>query len=53
MEPWQAQTGPAVRGDSSIIEEHIRMLSENPDYEVIYRIISEQITKRKNKEKTE
>jgi len=29
------------------------MLSENPDYEVIYRIISEQITKRKNKEKTE
>lgn len=47
MEPWQAQTGPAVRGDSFIIQEHLKMLSNNPDYQEIYRLLSEQIMKHK------
>lgn len=45
--PEKAQTGPAVRGDRSIIEKHIKLL-EGEEKE-IYQILSEAILKRYNR----
>lgn len=44
MSPHEAQTGPAVRNDTSIIEKHLEML-DDANYKEIYRLISEQIYK--------
>ncbi|MBP1676230.1 MAG: hypothetical protein H6Q20_789 [Bacteroidetes bacterium] len=38
--PAQAQTGPAVRYDTKIIEKHLEMLNGNPQLQHIYREIS-------------
>lgn len=45
MEPVEAQTGPAVRGDIPVIEAHLHMLQERKmDKEAeIYRLMSESI----------
>ncbi len=43
IEPKEAQTGPAIRGDKNIIEEHIKMLSENSDLQSIYKTLSNRI----------
>ncbi len=40
-----SQTGPAKRGDQKTINKHLEMLSENPDYQNIYKQISDLITK--------
>ncbi len=45
MSPASAQTGPAVRGDRKVIEEHLKLLSENPEYAELYRLISIDINK--------
>lgn len=45
MSPASAQTGPAVRGDRKVIDEHLRLLSENPEYAELYRLISIDINK--------
>ena len=45
MSPASAQTGPAVRGDRKVIDEHFRLLSENPEYAELYRLISIDINK--------
>ena len=42
--PRDMQTGPAKRGDSSIIREHLGMLSSKPRYREIYKLISQSIT---------
>lgn len=42
--PAVAQTGPAVRGDASVIESHIERLSAFPDTARLYRILSDSIT---------
>ena len=45
VKPLFVQTGPAMRGDMEIIEKHLEMLSELPDYKEIYKLISESIIK--------
>lgn len=45
MSPLQAQTGPAVRGDRKVVNEHLDLLKENPEYAEIYRLISTDINK--------
>jgi predicted short-subunit dehydrogenase-like oxidoreductase (DUF2520 family) len=41
--PFAGQTGPAVRGDLVIVEEHLRLLSDQPRYQRLYRLLSESI----------
>lgn len=41
--PEAAQTGPAVRHDSGTIESHIELLSFSPDYQKLYRLVTEMI----------
>lgn len=43
LNPRQAQTGPAARGDRNIMDSHEKMLSSNPDLKELYHIISESI----------
>lgn len=49
VKPMFMQTGPAMRGDMEIIEKHLEMLSELPDYKEIYKIISDSIIKQQMK----
>ncbi len=46
MPPIQAQTGPAKRGDKTVIEKHLAMLEDKKDVQQIYKILSEAIMKR-------
>jgi predicted short-subunit dehydrogenase-like oxidoreductase (DUF2520 family) len=41
--PRASQTGPAKRGDSKIIEEHLAMLKKEPSMQKIYKLLSESI----------
>lgn len=41
--PRKMQTGPAVRNDRKIMQKHIEMLGNNPDYQMIYTLLSEKI----------
>ncbi|MEE4199059.1 MAG: Rossmann-like and DUF2520 domain-containing protein [Bacteroidales bacterium] len=43
MTPLDAQTGPARRNDKKTLEMHLEMLKDNPDFEKIYRFVSESI----------
>jgi predicted short-subunit dehydrogenase-like oxidoreductase (DUF2520 family) len=43
MPPVEAQTGPAVRNDKNIINEHLSMLNDNPKLKNLYIAISENI----------
>lgn len=43
ISPRAAQTGPAKRGDSKIIEEHLAMLEKEPALQKIYKLLSESI----------
>lgn len=45
MSPLKAQTGPAVRGDRKVVNEHLDLLKDNPEYAGIYRLISTDINK--------
>ena len=45
MSPQDAQTGPAVRGDRKVINEHLELLKDYPEYAEIYRLISKDINK--------
>lgn len=45
LSPAQAQTGPAVRHDKTIINKHLTMLEKYPDWQKIYQQISENIQK--------
>lgn len=49
VKPLFVQTGPAMRGDMEIIEKHLEMLSELPDYKEIYKLISESIINQQRK----
>ena len=51
-DPVKAQTGPAVRNDQNVIQKHLEMLKDSPEFEKIYRFVSESIfdlNSRKNK----
>ncbi|MDE5901953.1 MAG: DUF2520 domain-containing protein [Muribaculaceae bacterium] len=41
--PSKAQTGPAVRGDSAVIEAHLKALGNFPDTARLYRLLSDAI----------
>ena len=43
MSPADAQTGPALRGDDKILNQHLQMLEKHPDYQVVYKILSQSI----------
>lgn len=43
LSPRQAQTGPAVRYDTNVMDAHLIMLSEYPAMQDIYRMLSESI----------
>ena len=45
MSPADAQTGPAVRGDRKVIDEHLALLKDYPEYAGLYRQISTDINK--------
>lgn len=47
ISPENAQTGPAKRGDNSIIDKHLALLNSleiNPDWQKIYQLLSKNIT---------
>ncbi len=43
MNPKDAQTGPAKRGDTKIIEKHLSYLEKYPKYQAVYQAITESI----------
>lgn len=43
LSPKEAQTGPAIRGDSKVISRHLDSLSSSPDLQNIYRLLTEYI----------
>lgn len=43
LPPLEAQTGPAVRYDENIINKQLEMLKDNPEYQEIYRLLSQSI----------
>lgn len=43
--PSRMQTGPAIRGDRETIEKHLLLLEKYPEWQGIYRVISEDISK--------
>lgn len=45
--PIDAQTGPAIRNDQDVMTEHLKMLSDFPDLQEIYRVLSNSILKHK------
>lgn len=45
--PIDVQTGPAVRDDRSTLEKHLKFLSSDPDWQLIYQKLSDLISKRK------
>jgi predicted short-subunit dehydrogenase-like oxidoreductase (DUF2520 family) len=45
IEPYNAQTGPAMRGDLDVIEFHLKRLEKDGNYSAVYKLISESIIK--------
>lgn len=41
--PKDAQTGPAIRGDETVINKHLELLKPTPELAELYRILSESI----------
>lgn len=41
--PARMQTGPAMRGDVDTVRRHLNLLAENPEWQEIYRELSENI----------
>ncbi|TAE45814.1 MAG: DUF2520 domain-containing protein [Bacteroidetes bacterium] len=46
-QPGNTQTGPAVRGDLSVIRKHLELLSGQPDVQQLYELMSDMIYKRR------
>jgi len=44
--PARVQTGPAKRGDQTVIDRHLGILSSQPEYAEIYKLLAERIRKR-------
>ncbi len=43
LNPLEAQTGPAIRGDQNIIDNHLKLLSEKSELASIYKTLSKRI----------
>ena len=48
MDPGEAQTGPAARGDKNTIETHLKLLEKYPESKKLYSLFTQSITKHKN-----
>jgi predicted short-subunit dehydrogenase-like oxidoreductase (DUF2520 family) len=48
--PEKAQTGPAIRGDERTMQEHMRMLGNDPRSSALYEIMSRSIRERREQE---
>ncbi|KAA5539534.1 Rossmann-like and DUF2520 domain-containing protein [Adhaeribacter rhizoryzae] len=46
-DPFTVQTGPAMRGDANILQEHLQMLAPEPLYQQVYGVLSESIQAKK------
>lgn len=46
FKPSSVQTGPASRGDRTILEKHLRWLEGKPEYHEVYALLSELIRKK-------
>jgi predicted short-subunit dehydrogenase-like oxidoreductase (DUF2520 family) len=49
MTPRKAQTGPAVRYDSTVIDKHLELLKKRSNLKLIYTILTNSINKRHKK----
>lgn len=47
LSPHEAQTGPAIRWDTEVIEKHANLLTDTPMTQQIYKLMSESIHKDK------
>lgn len=43
MSPQEAQTGPAVRWDTNVMDKHLQLLADTPDMQKIYELMSKSI----------
>jgi predicted short-subunit dehydrogenase-like oxidoreductase (DUF2520 family) len=43
--PQNVQTGPAVRGNKKVMNEHLEMLAAHPEWQEIYEMLSKNIAK--------
>ena len=48
MPPLQAQTGPAVRGDSEVLKKHLAMLAGDANVQAVYELMSRSIRETHN-----
>ena len=48
LSPKVAQTGPAIRYDENVINNHLAMLSDDPGMQQLYELISRSIFNRKS-----
>ena len=48
LEPKDAQTGPAIRYDENVIDNHLSMLADDPEMQKLYELISRSIHNRTN-----
>ena len=44
-EPKDVQTGPAVRNDEKTMQAHVQMLTNEPDLQRLYEVLSQSIIK--------
>lgn len=52
-DPRKTQTGPALRNDQNVIQKHIELLKAYPEFENIYKFVSESIYKLNQKNNNE
>lgn len=45
LSPAEAQTGPAVRNDRNVLQQHIKSLQSDEEKRIIYEVLSDQITR--------
>lgn len=43
LSPQEAQTGPAVRWDTNVMDKHLQLLSDTPNCQKIYKLLSKSI----------
>jgi predicted short-subunit dehydrogenase-like oxidoreductase (DUF2520 family) len=49
LHPREAQTGPAVRYDENVMNKHLEMLKDKPHWQELYRLLSRNIYRQKQK----
>ena len=47
ISPAEAQTGPALRRDKNVMQKHLELLADMPEYAAFYRLASSEICRRK------